>query len=159
MVELEIHTKGIIESVDETLSNFLEGIDDGVHAIAMSILERHKVALGGVYLHHAEQEKCAKIHLDIKYKYEEETSEITVYCDNDIDGRILWLQSIGTASVDLELVNRIYELADIKLSDEDKEKLTPQEFWFNPTFNHIALTNIIQNKINSDLENTIKEAE
>ena len=158
MVELEINTKQFIESVDETLSTFFDGIDDGVRTLATQLIENNKVALGGVYLHHADADKCAKVHLDIEYRYEEETSEITVYCENDLDGRILWLQSIGTASVDLELVNRLYELTNIVLSEEESNKLKPEDFWFNPTFNHISLTKMIQNKLNDDLETTIKEA-
>lgn len=159
MVEFEIHSEKFIESVDETLSNFFEAIDDGVRSIATDIIDKNKVALGGVYLHHTDPKKCAKVHLDIQYRFEEETNEITVYCEDDLDGRILWLQCIGTASVDIELVNHIYTLAEIKLSDDELQQLQPEEFWFNPTFNHISLTKMIQNRLDENLETLIKEAE
>lgn len=158
MVYLETHSEKFIESVDETLSNFFGAIDDGVRSIATDIIDKNKVALGGVYLHHSDPKKCAKVHLDIQYRFEEETNEITVYCEDDLDGRILWLQCIGTASVDIELVNHIYTLAEIKLSDDELQQLQPEEFWFNPTFNHISLTKMIQNRLNEDLETLIKEA-
>ena len=157
MVELEIHDEKFNESVEETLSNFFTGIDDGVKAIATKIIEDNKVALGGIYLHHAEPEKCAKIHLDIQYRFEEETDEITIYCEDDLDGRVLWLQCIGTASVDPELVKHIYGLAKIQLSDDTE--INAEEYWFNPTFNHLSLTQMIQNRLDSDLDNLLKEAE
>lgn len=159
MVYLETHSEKFIESVDETLSNFFGAIDDGIRSIATDIIDKNKVALGGVYLHHSDPKKCAKVHLDIEYRFEDETNEITVYCEDDLDGRILWLQCIGTASVDIELVNHIYKLAEIQLNDDELQQLKPEDFWFNPTFNHISLTKMIQNRLDENLETLIKEAE
>lgn len=116
--------------------------------IAKDIFEKNKHHLGALFLHSVDKEMECIAHIDLTFVEDEEG--VAICCDNELDSQLLIMQQRGSASMEQNLVYRIFELAGKSVpkdKDGKEREFKRADYWLNPLFNDIIYYTIVENSI------------